>query len=734
MRQIKSNPYRIIGILAGTSTKEEHTKVKRLKMYVQADEDIPADYFFSILGNQSRSINEIEKAASKLNLNDDRIVAALFWFYEGNKVTDEPAFDLLKEDDLKGAVSIWENLTTASSEVTKRNASAFSNLGTVYLSKNKFKKGLNLKLAFLESAYTETLISKVTDETFKVSKTDLQIKFLKTLFEEVKSEKLIEISELLEILTAIDFSAKKVFLEQFIDEPIKAIEEEIINSKIKISDNRSNGSIVGWDLVNNTSQNLKLIKSIVGKTSIKYTNTADKVANQVSVCATSYFKHHKDSNTDPSSHAMDLFIQAKKISEGSVTKQRIQENIENLEEWIENKPARDKQNRITADLEKLVAILKRYDEKAETINNANSLITESKPLLNNIKSVLGSDDDLYLKLSTRVASQVLAYIIEEVNHAQSNIQYSFQLDKFKLVLRSAIILANTIKSFDLEYDFRVNRFNENYKTLYDLCVQLNVSTSSVVSTTKPTSQPNYSPRQTPKPIYTPPGKTNDEGSNWLGWIIAVIIFFIVIKSCNASNNDYENNSNYDAATADTTAVVADTAAAYYPYSDTTASPADTAASEMHAEEYSSPYIGNQLENGASPLDDCFGSGYYNGNATLTIKNGGSSDAIICLYSIGKDRTIRNEYVRKNTTFKMSSIPQGYYSIRVFYGNDWNPNLKNSCNTYGNFESDVNFTEFDTEQFFEDSSRGYTNATITLYEVPNGNASSSEINQSTFFNK
>jgi hypothetical protein len=734
MRHIKSNAYRIIGILAGTSTREEHTKVKKLKMYVQADEVIPLDYFFSIIGKQSRSIDDIEKAASKLNLNDDRIISALFWFFEGNKVTDEPAFDLLKENDLKEAATIWENLIDSSSEVTKKNASAFSNLGTIYLSENKFKKGLNLKLAFLESDYTTTLISKVTDETFKISKTDLQIRFLKTLFEEIKSEKSIEVSELLEILNTIDFSAKKVFLEQFIDEPIKAVEEEISKTKIKISANKASGSIVGKDLINNTSQNLKLIKSIIGKTAIKYTNIADKVANQVSVCSSSYFNHYKHSNTDPSEYAMDLFIQAKKIAEGSVTKQRIQDNIENLEEWIQEKPERDKQNRITADLDKLVVIFKRYDEKAETISNATGLITETKPLLNNIKSVLGSDDDLYLKLSTRIASQVLAYIIEEVNQAQSNIQYSFQLDKFKLVLRNAIILANTIKAFDLEYDFKVNRFNENYKTLYDLCLQLNVSTSSVLSTTKTASQTTYSPRPTPQPTYTTPRKTNGEGSNWLGWVVAVIIFFIVIKSCNASNNNYNNNSNYDDAAVDTTSIVADTAASYYPYSDTTAALVDTVANEMTAEAYSSPYVGNQLENGASPLDDCFGSGLYSGNATLTIKNGGNSDAIVCLYSIGKERTIRNEYVQKNSTFKMSSIPQGYYTIRVFYGNDWNPNLENSCNTYGNFESDVNFTEFDNEHFFEDSSRGYTNATVTLYEVSNGNASSSEINQSTFFNK
>jgi hypothetical protein len=146
----------------------------------------------------------------------------------------------------------------------------------------------------------------------------------------------------------------------------------------------------------------------------------------------------------------------------------------------------------------------------------------------------------------------------------------------------------------------------------------------------------------------------------------------------------------------------------------------------------SEYKGNQLKNGSSPFDACFGKGIYSGNATLTIKNGASSDAIVCLYSTSSGRTIRNEYVRKNTSFKMDNIAQGYYKIRVFYGNDWNPNLENSCGTKGNFESDVSFSEFDGTEYFEDSYDGYTVATVTLYTVSGGNASTSPISQSDFF--
>lgn len=147
----------------------------------------------------------------------------------------------------------------------------------------------------------------------------------------------------------------------------------------------------------------------------------------------------------------------------------------------------------------------------------------------------------------------------------------------------------------------------------------------------------------------------------------------------------------------------------------------------------SAFKGNQLKDGASPLDACFGKGIYGGNAKLTIDNGGSTDAIVCLYSVASGRTIRNEYVRKNSSFTMSGIAEGSYKIRVLYGNDWNPTLTNSCGKKGNFETNVSFSEFDGTKYFEDGDRGYTVATITLYAVIGGNAPSSAIDQSTFFN-
>ncbi|MDA6069205.1 hypothetical protein NJT12_06195 [Flavobacterium sp. AC] len=752
---IKSNPYRIIGILVGTSTREEHSKTKKLKMYIEAGQQVPEDFSFPIIGDLNRSSGNVEDAISKLNLNSDRVNASLFWFYNGNSVTDEPMFDSLKasKEDSKEAINAWVKLAT-SEDVTKRNASAFQNLSTLYLngafkkktiSKKNLEKGIILKLKFLESDFINDFIKLSSDETYKLSIDTLQIQFLTQVYSQIEKVDITLGDWYLECISKISFTAKQNYLNDFVSKPIDRIKTKIEETKVKRKNDPSKGYDLGLSLFENENGKIKTIQNILGKSNIQFISASDKLSDEILQCGIVFFKKHRDTSTDPSAKAMDLFKKAKKLAVGSIAIQRCQENTENLQEWIDEKPERDKHNRISDDLTALIEIFDRFERNAETIGNARILINLSIPLLNNIKNILGASDEMYLKLSTRVASQAQSYIIEEVNNAQDNFDYKIAVDRFgtlnkiKTALRTGWEVTNLIGTLDMEYDYKTGRFNQNKNALKNLCSQLNVSTPSYsTSSLNTTPRPLTSPKSSS--TYTAP-KSNSGNINWGGWIF-IIFFFIIVIMCisNGSQNDYSGDTNYNLAF-DSAATVVDSAAAVvdsafaYPYADTTAAIVDTASAvAMPAEQNRSPFIGNQLQNGSSPLDRCFGPGFYEGNAILTIKNGGNSDAIVCLYSTSKGRTIRNEYVQKNSNFKMSNIPQDYYKIRVFYGNDWNPNLENSCGTNGNFESDVNFSEFDGEEYFEDSSRGHTNATVTLYSVANGNASSSPINQSSFFNK
>jgi hypothetical protein len=532
---IKNNPYRVLGILVNTSIKEEHSKTKKLKMYVEAEKEVPEDFSFPILGNLNRNISNIDNAISKLNLNNDRVNASIFWFYIGNSITDEPMFDALKvsKEEAKGAIITWEKLTV-SKEITKRNASAFQNLSTFYLndaykkstiSKNKLAKGIQYKLIFLESDFIKDFIKHSSDETYKVSKEEIQIHFLKEVYSQIEKVDNTQVDWYLDLISKLSFTAKQNYLNDFVSKPTEAIKVKIEETKTKRKANPASASILGQDLYESTNNSLNTIKNILGVNNIKFSSISDKLSDEILQCGISYFKKYRDTKTDPSEFTLNLFKKAKGLAIGSIAKQRCQENTEILQEWIDEKPERDKQKKISVDFERIINILKIYDQRNENISNANGLVNDAKPHLNHIKSVLGDKDELYLKLSTRIASQALACTIEEVNLAQSTIQNSFQLVSFKVILRSAILIANELKNFDLEYDFRVNRFNENHSTLKNLCNQLNVSIYSPSITT-----PGNPPRSTPP--YIPPREIEDEGiPGWLKVVGLIILFVFLSKAC-----------------------------------------------------------------------------------------------------------------------------------------------------------------------------------------------------------
>jgi hypothetical protein len=246
MHIIQNNPYRTVGLLVGATAREQERQIRRLKQFIEADQNPQDDFSFPSLGNFQRTLDKVEEAASKLNLDSDKMNAALFWFYNGNPITDEPAFDAIKEADSGQALGIWSKLTS-NGELSQRNASAYSNLGTLYLSgilkgagKNEalLERGIDLKLKFLESDFIREFKALATDEkTYKATKKELQLLFLTEIQNEVEKSGIINLNQLITILTQKDFSAKEDFLKGFIQKPIEHIEKKIEEVKKKVKEN-----------------------------------------------------------------------------------------------------------------------------------------------------------------------------------------------------------------------------------------------------------------------------------------------------------------------------------------------------------------------------------------------------------------------------------------------------------------------------------------------------------------
>ena len=154
--------------------------------------------------------------------------------------------------------------------------------------------------------------------------------------------------------------------------------------------------------------------------------------------------------------------------------------------------------------------LVRYTKLPETITNAENLLRKTKPILQKIKSKLGYNNNYYLKMSTTIIAAALHSIIEEVNRVQNNLnRYIPEYEKAGILLNlrqkfeSAWSVTALMDSFDMEYEFKQNRYTPNRNTLKKLCDQLYVGASTSTS-------------------------SSSSDNNWGCIIIGIIIFIIII--------------------------------------------------------------------------------------------------------------------------------------------------------------------------------------------------------------
>jgi hypothetical protein len=389
MQLIRNNPYRTIGLLVGATAREQEKQIRRLKQFIEAEQEPKDDFSFPTLGQLNRTVDSVTEAASKLNLDSDKINAAIFWFYNGSH-TDEPAFEALKVGDFVQAINIWTKLIINESseafpppyyELSSRNASAYFNLGTLLLSGilesshikfvqskgvptyEKFLgEGIKLKLNFLESDFIKDFKSLATDETFKTTKKDLQLLFLNQVQLEVDKNGAVTSQKFIEILNKQNFLAKDDFLKGFVQKPIEQIEKKIEEAKTKRKANKANAFSIGKALFEQSSESLSQLKSILGTSNIKYTTIADKLANEILQCSIDYFNdsQDKESNNDYAEVAMQLAKQTQTIAAGNLTKDRIKDSINTLEEM--------KDREISRAIQTLQSIKDAYETNKAEIN------------------------------------------------------------------------------------------------------------------------------------------------------------------------------------------------------------------------------------------------------------------------------------------------------------------------------------------------------------------------------
>jgi hypothetical protein len=131
-----------------------------------------------------------------------------------------------------------------------------------------------------------------------------------------------------------------------------------------------------------------------------------------------------------------------------------------------------------------------------------------------------------------------------------------------------------------------------------------------------------------------------------------------------------------------------------------------------------------LPNGSRITQDPPTTGY----GELEVQNGTSDDAVISLYDLAGDETIREVYVKANHAVQMKEIPVGTYRLAYMAGLDWDEgDATFRCDPdYAEFERNFVFTEETNQQGVQ-----YHAVTVTLHRVVGGNVRTKRISRKEF---
>lgn len=430
MNAVKNNPYRTLGLLGNSSEKELQKQIATIKRFAEVGKTKAFDYDFPFFGEISRSLEKVQEAASKLEQAKNKVHYALFWFLNSGHI-DEAALNRLKEGQIEKATEIWEK-TLKDSKVTAKNFAAISNLSTLQLGiatyngsfdPEKFSDSIDLKGKLLLSDVFNNFVSTVIGEGVSINRDIILKEFVDEILQMVKpylnKPKGIKSSQLISAFNSFPNEIKQYVSGRFTDRPLNNIENQIELTKQKRNDNPNDAEEYGEELYKNTKEDLAFLKNVWGSNNIQYQMIANKLANEILQCAIDFFVAYRDSDEyDPGEPAMKVMKMAKAINPTGQAKSRLDENIENLQEWIDNSDERNIHRKIYDELVFIGSKLELFQKSPASVANAKDLVVSCKPKLDSIKVTLGSTNEIYLKMSSAVVGNALGMLVTAVNEAQ----------------------------------------------------------------------------------------------------------------------------------------------------------------------------------------------------------------------------------------------------------------------------------------------------------------------------
>lgn len=456
LQNIQNNPYRFLGICSNASTTERLANSRKLNAFLKVNKAIAFSLDFSnLMPSLTRTADGMRTANNSINLPNDQLKYALFWFINASAI-DKMALEYLENGDTAKAFELLKKKETFSSLINQGVLSFI-------LDDNGYAIQCITKVIH-DDDYRRSLIGAVCDSTFQISEDEVAKIFIDTLLEEINVGKLKGLFEKYGTSSADN----AILEEKSIGEPLTAINNAIATAKNVGDGNPSAQYQAGVNLMNSTKSDLEIIRSILGTANMRYQMAADNLAKQILQCGINYYNHTDEDDHVKVDKAIVLQKYALEIAVGKMTKDRCKANVDILLKEQAMLPPIE----VRYYDKRIKEALDTYESQSDRICHAVELIKKCVPYLMSIKEILGVGNRYYLKISTLIVTAALHNVIEEFNSVMNErTKISLLLDrentirKLKSVFQQAWTATLYMDKLDMEADFKQGRYNQNRRAL-----------------------------------------------------------------------------------------------------------------------------------------------------------------------------------------------------------------------------------------------------------------------------
>ena len=241
---------------------------------------------------------------------------------------------------------------------------------------------------------------------------------------------------------------------------IKGIQASVEETRLKRRSNRNDAYKIGKDLLSEVKSSFESLATELNDKHSEFRRMANSLASELLQCGIDYFKAHMTGSENPMNGTMELFRSAGQIAIDPQIKQRVDDNVQGIQDWMINRELSDDQNTI-------------YDFERIQLQTAFSFMTCD-----------GNIDPLEVSLIKRMSNEMglfgnvdidteLDYLVEIIN----NVGSGYLKDYFKVIKNANLSVEQEIQLVDIAYktlnadqrlDYNEIRFFRIFRTLLNV--------------------------------------------------------------------------------------------------------------------------------------------------------------------------------------------------------------------------------------------------------------------------